>query len=120
MQKKHSVKVKPLPNVIRTELNMCCALCALSALKEMESMQIQKQWDWVGKFAHGQKDISPGQLSLLAKEALCYRDLFSTKTSIVTNKNGDVSNSTKLYKYMFLTLLIIVLVRVHQFMFNFL
>ena len=83
--------------MIWTELKLCVALHALSALKETKSMQICKQWDWVSKFAHGKRNIQPGQLGLLAKGVSHYGDLYSRKTNIVTDKKGNKSTATQLY-----------------------
>ena len=85
MERKNSL-VRPLPNFVRDELRMTCALKAYSLIKTGKARRLPDQHTAMLKFFHGQPQSHPPQIKLLAEGHVNYSALYEEEDVIVKSK----------------------------------
>ena len=83
---------KPLPKKIRDELILSCVLKCYSTLSIGKSKRLKDQYKTMITFYHERPPNHPSQIKLLCDASYIYRRLFSTSTSIATQKTDTTSS----------------------------
>ena len=95
-RKTSATKKKSLPRGIRNELRTACAMKGHSKMKSSRKMQLNEQWDFMGKYFHGRPPNYPSQIEMLVEGRAGYADLFEEVEVPATKKKDDINTVTRL------------------------
>ena len=96
-KKSKKQKIGPMPNIIRNELKMTCALKGFSDMKCGTAKRIAYQYSFSSRFYHGHATNYPSQIKLLAEGKHVYRALYD-EVEVTTTKKKDNINRIKRLK----------------------
>ena len=89
-------QIGPMPNYIRNELKMTCAMKGFSDMKCGTSKRLADQYTFLTRFYHGDAPNYASQIKLLAEGKHVYRTLYDEVEVTTTKKKDNVLNTKRL------------------------
>ena len=91
-KKSKKQQIGPMPNYIRNELKMTCAMKGFSDMKCGTSKRLADQYTFLTRFYHGDAPNYASQIKLLAEGKHVYRTLYDEVEVTTTKKKDNVLN----------------------------
>ena len=89
--------IERLPNEIRNELRMACALKGCNHMRGGKGKTLRQQNDFMCAFYYGKESSRPSQIDLLCKGSYEYVDSCETEQNMSTSKSDSSSTTTELF-----------------------